>query len=254
MIFMISGATRFKSAFQSKNPFFTTLFSILGSIGLVWVLGFSTPAFGFIETQTAYTAGDLFHAAIKEGEIEDVKKLLAGGFNPSQAFEDGITPLHLTIVHNQEEIAKLLLQNGASVKAKDATTQATPLHFAALYGRANLATLLLQNGADVNDIMKFNITPLLVAAQFSQPQLIELLLQHKANINHCDQEGFTALHFTATNNDEASTLLLIKNGANVNAKDKREATPLKIAQERRAEGMVRLLKENGAKEEEKKAE
>lgn len=232
------------------NPVNTTyIFNKLRYFTLLMMLVvFSGSGYGFIESQTALSAGDLFHAAIKEGEIEDVKKLLAGGFNPSQAFEDGITPLHLAVIHNQEEIAKLLLQNGGNVNARDATTEATPLHFAALYGRASIANLLLQKGANPNEEMKFNISVLLVAAQFNQPQIIELLIQHKANVKHTDQEGFTALHFSAQNNDDISAKLLINHGADVNAKDKKEATPLKVAKERHAEAVIKLLSEHEAKE------
>lgn len=206
----------------------------------------SKPVFCTIETQSALTPAELFHTAIKDGEVDLVKKLLENGFNPNQAFDDGITPLHMAVIHNQDEIANILLQNGANIKAKEATTDATPLHFAALYGRANIAKLLIEKGAAVNDEMKFNITPLLVAAQFKQPQLIELLLNHKANIHHTDQEGFTALHLSAQNNDEISALLLINNGAAVNAKDKSQSTPWKIASTKNFIGMMNLLKEHGA--------
>lgn len=240
------GLFSIKTTMKKRKSFFTIIFTFISAIS--FLLMTSSNVHGMMESQTALSPAELFHLAIKEGEVDTVKKLLEGGFNPNQAFEDGITPLHMSVIHNQDQIAFLLIQNGANVKSKEASTEATPLHFAALYGRANIAKLLLEKGAEVNDQMRFGITPLLVAAQFKQPQLIELLLKHKADIRHTDQEGYTALHLSAQNNDEASAVMLINQGAEVNAKDKTQSTPLKIARTRNHMGMITLLKEHGALE------
>lgn len=211
---------------------------------LAWmfvILLFSTHSQA-IQTQTAFTREALLQNAIKAGHIEDVRSLLADGMNVNQSFEDGISPLHIAVINNQEEIVELLMQMGANVNAVETNIGASPLHLAALYGRVNIANQLIRKGANVNGNMKFNITPLLVAAQFNQPQIIELLLNNKANLNHTDQEGFSALHFAAQNGDDVTAKMLLERGANTNARDKtRNATPLMIATEQKHTNVIQLL-------------
>lgn len=215
---------------------------------LFWVLfAFSPASLAEIQSESAFTPDILLHNAVRAGIVEDVKILIEKGANVNQPAKDGVTPLHVAIINNQEEIAELLIKAGAKTEMVDNTTQATPLHMAALYGRDSLTTLLLKQGAAVDATMKFGITPLLVAAEFHQPQIIKLLLDKKADINHADQEGFTALHFAAQNGDEITVKMLLDAGANINARDKtNQATPLSVAVDNNHPGVAKLLKEKGA--------
>jgi len=56
------------------------------------------------------------------------------------------TPLHYAAGYNHIEIAQLLIDEGASLAAKDSMGN-TPLHYAAGYGRPQLVELLLARGA-----------------------------------------------------------------------------------------------------------
>lgn len=209
-------------------------------------IGFSCVA--EIESQSAFTSDMLLQNAIKAGQLDDVRTLLQNGIDVNKPFNDGITPLHVSVINNQENIAAVLIQAGAKIDEPDSTTHATPLHMAALYGRVGIAELLIKKGANVNALMKFEITPLLVAAQFKHPQIVEILLNKKVNINHADQEGFTALHFAAQNGDEIITRLLLNHGANTKLKDKtNNATPLMVAIENSHPNVARLLQEHETK-------
>jgi ankyrin repeat protein len=208
----------------------------------------SLSCFAEIETQTAFSSEMLLQNAIKGGQLDDVRLLLENGMDVNKSFNDGVTPLHVAIINNQENIAAMLLQAGAKVDAPDSTTLATPLHMAALYGRVGIAELLIKKNADVNAVMKFDITPLQVATQFNQPQIVEILINNKADINHVDQEGFTALHFAAQNGDETIARLLIDHRAKVNVRDKtKKATPLNIAVENNHPTIAHLLAQHGGK-------
>jgi ankyrin repeat protein len=57
--------------------------------------------------------------------------------------------LHFSSIENHIELAKLLLERGADVKAKD-NDGYTPLHLASISNYIELAKLLLDRGADVN--------------------------------------------------------------------------------------------------------
>jgi hypothetical protein len=44
-----------------------------------------------------------------------------------------LTPLHIAAMHNDIDIGKILIENGANIEARDAQDY-TPLHFSARYG------------------------------------------------------------------------------------------------------------------------
>jgi len=201
-----------------------------------------------IQSETAYTPDFLLQNAIKAGQLDAVRALITDErVDIDQPFSDGITPLHASVINNQENIAIALIEAGAKTDVPDPTTQATALHLASLYGRDKIAAYLIQKGANVNAGMKFGITPLLVAAQFNQPQIVQLLLDKKADIDHADQEGFTALHFAAQNGNEVIANMLLDNGAKINVNDKTtKATPLEIAIENNHLEVARVLEEHGA--------
>lgn len=55
----------------------------------------------------------------------------------------------------------------------------TPLHWAVQKGHNNIAKLLLQNGADPNAMSKFSKTPITLAVELDQNDLVqELLIQN----------------------------------------------------------------------------
>ncbi|KAF8063061.1 AKR2A [Scenedesmus sp. PABB004] len=58
------------------------------------------------------------------------------------------TPLHWACGYNHLEIAKMLIDEGAALDARD-SKENTPLHYAAGYGRGRMVELLLASGADV---------------------------------------------------------------------------------------------------------
>jgi ankyrin repeat protein len=68
--------------------------------------------------------------ATREGHLEVVKQLLAGGADIEKADADGVTPLLMAVLNGQIPVAEYLLDRGANVKAMDWYGQ-TPL-FAAV--------------------------------------------------------------------------------------------------------------------------
>lgn len=143
----------------------------------------------------------------------------------------GRTPLHNFFVYcrndNLVDIIKLLIQNGADVRAKDAFGD-TPLH--KLMRRndekgilVDLAKLLLDNGADVNAKNNDMWTPLLTLCKF-QPEneklidVIRLLIQKGAEVDARRLDGKTPLRLLCENYKKDDYLtkmldLLIENGA-----------------------------------------
>ena len=124
----------------------------------------------------------------------------AGGYD-SENYSMAVTlaTIAAAITYNEEEankaneIAKLLISNGASVNAKDKNGY-TPLHWAAKQGRKGVTEILIANGADVNSRSKGRFfmkgkTPLRLAndevqgglaIEENHKEIIELLKRHGA--------------------------------------------------------------------------
>jgi uncharacterized protein len=121
----------------------------------------------------------------------------------------GMTPLHYAARQNHLEVAKLLLQAGASVNAREAN-EMTPLLMAISNNSIATADYLLRHGGDVNASDWYGRTPLWEAVN------VRNLYVHNATFKN----GI----------DRAPVLDLIKNllsaGANVNART-RETPPFR---------------------------
>ncbi|MDP6307286.1 MAG: ankyrin repeat domain-containing protein, partial [Verrucomicrobiota bacterium] len=92
---------------------------------------------------------NLYEAA-ESGDIEAVKQHLADGTDIElKCTGCGSTALGHAAKYGHNEIAELLIENGADVDAKD-EDGSTPLHLAALMGYKEIAELLIAKGADVN--------------------------------------------------------------------------------------------------------
>ena len=185
--------------------------------------------------------------AIAYGNKEICNILLWKGVNlPSwKEVEDvhGICRFVSDRVFSNLSLTDHLLQHGmkANTKTRD---DATGLIVAAVTGQEEVALLLLNNGADVNipDLREF--TPLHYAAAMGHERLVKLLLEKGADPNLTDERGWlTPLHVAILNNQGSVTQLLMdetvygKEITNLLDRMAKENTPLyqlmKVAVERK---------------------
>jgi ankyrin repeat protein len=122
---------------------------------------------------------------------------------------DGFTALHFACFFGQPEAAGLLIGNGAAVDAVAANpTQVMPLHSAASARNLEAARLLLEHGAPVNARQQAGWVPMHAAAQNGDRPMVELLLQHHADPNLANDAGKTpAMVAREKGNDEIAVLL-----------------------------------------------
>ena len=184
------------------------------------------------------------HQAAAEGDVEQVKKLLAAGASVNAKDSDGNTPLNRAVKAGQQAIVMLLIDKGSDVNAPGRWT-ARPLHEAAWEGHVELVKLLIARGADVNAWQGDYWTPLHSAADQGHKDVAEILIASGADVN-LKREGGIPLHTAAGQGQLEMAALLIDKGAEVDAKDSWGGTPLMNAAENGHVALASLLIEKGA--------
>lgn len=124
--------------------------------------------------------------AAQFGDLPRVKDLLSKG---AKVNEGPVTPLMEAATNGQVEAAKVLLDNGAWLTARNEEGKSA-LDLAAENGEATLVKLLLARGANPNDATtkRDNAqTPLMLAVRESQADVVDALLAHRLNLNAHDQ-------------------------------------------------------------------
>src|SRR6202521_5520550 len=154
---------------------------------------------------------DIFEAAAL-GRLDRLKECLrddASAINSRS--KDGFTALHFACFFGQPDAAHLLLESGAAVDAVAANpTQVMPLHSAATARNLEAARLLLQHGAPVNARQQAGWVPIHAAAQNGDRPMVELLLKHHADPTLANDEGKTSAMVAREKGHEEIAALLEK--------------------------------------------
>ena len=109
---------------------------------------------------------------------------------------EGTYPLQLAVLKNNQEIVKLLLDNGANIdiKTKKVTTRGgtsnevgfTSLHWAAYFCMKDMVSFLIQSGASINELDANNATPLdiLLLGEETGTNIREAQLEDPSKYSH----------------------------------------------------------------------
>ncbi len=225
-------------------------------------------------------AGDL-HEAVKKGDLDLVREILAKtpqllnavdsddrtplllaafskqdevfrflidrGADIHRPDKEGVSPLLLACFMGQDGWAELLILKGAEIDSNANALGISPLQAAVRGGHSKCAEILLAKGARLDLRDTDGRTPLLLAAWYNRGELARLLLSKGAPPDERDNLGNTALHMAALNGNEEIAKMLVAAGARLDAVNSWNGTPASIAVREGQEGIVRILRAAGAK-------
>ncbi|XP_065829301.1 serine/threonine-protein kinase TNNI3K-like [Oscarella lobularis] len=126
----------------------------------------------------------------------------------NQRGKNGVTALHLAAMEGNNEIAKLLLLNGADPNASD-VVGFSPLHFACFYGHESTIDLLLSRGAHINLLGEVGDTPLHLACYKGHRNVVEALLS-RGDAGIVDRERNSLLHLCCQYGHQSLVELLLR--------------------------------------------
>jgi len=150
---------------------------------------------------------------------------------------------------NNKEAVQRFLNESVSPDQIDVTDREgyRPLGWAAQHGSKDIARLLLEYGADVNAKNNMRQSPLIIATHAGESAMVQLLLENHADVTITDLSNwYDALKYAIDKNYEAIAVQLIKAGSSVNEENRDGFTPLMVAALRGHISIINLLLENGA--------
>ncbi|MBD1828763.1 ankyrin repeat domain-containing protein [Microcoleus vaginatus GB1-A2] len=186
------------------------------------------------------------HLAVDRGSQDIAELLIANGARVNVRNANGQTPLYQAIAIGHNEIAALLINNGTDVNNIDGSGT-TPLHKAAHYGTVKILKWLIAKGAEINIQDNQRKTPLDIAVDLKLQDTVARLISKNPDVNSEDKEGRTLLHIAVDFKLEDVAKKLIAKGAFVNAKNNLLQTPLHLAVAQGSQDIAELLIANGAR-------
>jgi ankyrin repeat protein len=135
-----------------------------------------------------------------------------------------------------------LIDNGTDINKKSSSERSeTALHLAAMEGNMECARLLLESGADIEAKNRRGRSALQLAAELGQSAMVDFLAEMGADLEAKDCYGLTALHLAARHSHTAIVQVLVQRGADPRAKNSGGAMPACFARFGREREAVRLL-------------
>ncbi len=184
--------------------------------------------------------------AVKRGDQDAVRVLVAEHVDVGVPEADGSTPLHWAVYRDGLEIARVLVRAGAAVTAAN-RYGVQPLSLACVNGSVEMVTMLLEGGADANASVAEGETVLMTAARTGVVEVVEVLLTYGAEVNVAETwRGQTALMWAAGEGHADVVSTLLSHGADVTAASTRGFTALLFAAREGQIDVVERLLDAGA--------
>ena len=161
----------------------------------------------------------------------------------------GRTALLAATQGNRVEAARVLIDAGSDVNAKDAIDD-SPYLLAGARGHLEILRMTLAHGADLKSVNRYGGTALIPAAHYGHVETVRELLKTPIDVDHVNRLGWTALLEAVILGDGGArhveiAKLLLARGANPNIADRDGVTPLAHARRRGYAAMAEVIAKAG---------
>ncbi|MGO4877556.1 ankyrin repeat domain-containing protein [Pedobacter psychrotolerans] len=163
---------------------------------------------------------ELHKLAIKGDKQRLEELLLAGDKDVNEKNNIGYSPLAFAVINGHIDVVNLLIKFGADVNIQDIDGK-SPLHYLgddnpdSKGNQLEIAKSLIENGASISLLDNYKNNPLIAIVSYPGEDevripLVKLLLENGADINHQNKSGISALGIAKDDNDENLILLFQK--------------------------------------------
>lgn len=185
-----------------------------------------------IDFQDLYYKNTALDLAISRYNEEIAKILLDAGASCSLSDIEGCTALMLCASKGCKLTMEYIIKkNPNCINMRDIHGR-TALYYALYNYQSETAQILLNKGAFSNIKDNTDITPLMVASANGVSEIVESMLRDVCYINDQDNQGITALHYAFYNNKLGIVHMLLKFGASYEISSIEGDTALMIASRR----------------------
>ncbi|XP_076445109.1 uncharacterized protein LOC143283010 [Babylonia areolata] len=212
---------------------------------------------GNINCRDIYGQTPLHFAAMRGNEVACRDLLSISDVDIEAQDKQGISPLHMAAIHNQLEIACMLIEAGANLRSID-NEQSTPLHYACTEGNVELVQTLFEAGAKTPEawVMISNMVTdqdiegsscLHLAVDSGHYEVAKMVLEKRAEVNRPRKHYMYPLHLAAMSGDIRIARLLVENSARIDVVNDEQATALHKAASLNHTEVVKFLVDRGAR-------
>lgn len=181
--------------------------------------------------------GSLIDAARAGDEMALARILRRGGAQLNQAvqvpgyYDLPVTPLIASVSEGHTKCMELLIAAGADVNGVCGHHNETPLHVCCAQGRLDIARMLLDAGASLEPSDTLGRSPLLMSCLCDKPACAGLMIEARADLESAmtrHNPGATPLYAAALNGSNCCVSLLCEAGSMIDAKTSDGATPMMV--------------------------
>nr|CAH7737898.1 unnamed protein product [Callosobruchus chinensis] len=170
------------------------------------------------------------HVACLQAQLAIAELLIKNGANINATDFSKETPVFKAVRGGNRKLTKFILSKGAILNRYNIINEGL-LHLSVIHDDIELAKLLLDHEEDPNEFTNAEgTTPLHLATELNNSGMVSLLVDNKADVNLGDSDGYTPLHVAAKTRDSLEvSKTLTTNGASCDAKTFNGDLPIHIA-------------------------
>lgn len=182
------------------------------------------------------------HIAAKRGNALLMQTLAELGANLTNTTNTGLSPAHMAVDNNKENVIKILLQHHVSFFEANQLRN-SPFAIAIEKKRWHIVSLILHLDTGTAEEEKLLVHK---AVEKNDLEAVKILAQHHFNLQQQNKNGDTPAHLAARNGNADMLNLLAQYHVNLNQENYYRLTPLHLAVEQDAIAAIRVLGEKGA--------